>query len=162
MRGLAWRKPKSIVSKNTGGRRSKLQRRRAIIIFRNTSPNLGDPAGYHPRDQLPPTNVADVVDRNISRATETDDVLRRYLVLLRFARSTMLLVVSIVLGCILIFWAGVALAVVLAGLHIWLACGVGAGGTFACIFTAVRNIRRYLKRAKRALYDRPEDPDRRN
>jgi hypothetical protein len=88
--------------------------------------------------------VTDSVDRHVSRATETEEALQRYLTLLSFARSTILWVgVFLIVGS-LVFGVGVGVAVTVAGLNPWVAGGAGVGGSTIFIVTATRKIRRYL------------------
>lgn len=100
---------------------------------------------YHPRDQYRPANITDAVDRHVSRATETEDALQRYLRLLRFTRSTTLLIFLVTFVPGVIFAAGIAMAVAYAGLRPMEALGVGLGGSAASILTVVLAVSRWLR-----------------
>ena len=112
---------------------------------RTTASDSQGSASYRPRDQYRPANVTDAVDRHLSRATETEDALQRYLRLLRFTRSTTLLIVLVTFVPGVIFAAGIATAVAYAGLHPMEALGVGLGGSAASILTVVLAVSRWLR-----------------
>ena len=106
---------------------------------------------YRPRDQFSPSNGVDSLDRHISRATETEDSLDRYLRLLRFARSTTLVLATLALvGCAL-FGAGVGFAIAIAGLRPLAALAIGASGSTAFGITVFLRMRAYLRSGWRAL-----------
>ena len=108
---------------------------------RDTPPDSHGSTSYRPRDGDPPVDITDAIDRHVSRATETDELLQRYLRLLRFGRTTVLLIVL----TILIFVAGVGVAVVYAGLDPMETLGFGLGGSGVFILTAILVLRRGLK-----------------
>jgi hypothetical protein len=110
------------------------------------------PSGsYRPRDQFSPVNGVDSLDRHISRATETDESLQRYLKLLRFARSASLQITGLILVSCLIFGAGVGGAIVIAGIRPLVALGVGAGGSATFILTVALKVCPYLRAGLRLL-----------
>ena len=111
-----------------------------------------DFASYRPRDQLSPVNGVDSLDRHISRATETEDSLDRYLKLLRFVRSTTLLLAILLLTGCMVFGAGVGVAVAIAGLRPLTAAAIGASGSTAFGLTVVLRMRAYLRSGWRALF----------
>lgn len=91
------------------------------------------------------------LERLLIRATESDVSLQRYLTLFRFARwSAVAVVIALLVGS-MIFGAGVAVAVTVAGLHTGVAIGIGAGGSATFILTLTIQARRYLKVVLRAL-----------
>lgn len=131
-----------------GGRRHSRNHRGTGPVAARSQPNI---PSYRPRDELSPVNGVDSIDRHISRATETEDSLDRYLTLLRFFRSTVLqLAVLLLLGC-LTFGAGVGAAIVMAGLRPVVAVVIGAGGSTAFGLTAVIRLRTWLKSGLRML-----------
>lgn len=75
-------------------------------------------APYRPRDKSGPKNLLDWSDRHVSRATDDDAVLKRYLLLVvvLFAGAAVLVV-------------GSALAAQIAGVPLWALLGLGVGGT---------------------------------
>ena len=103
------------------------------------------------KDQFGTANLRAFLRGLISAATESDEALNRHLKLFRFARSTLLTIAVIALLGSLMFGAGVAAAVFLAGMHLGVAIGIGAGGSASFILTVVVRSRRYLKVALSAL-----------
>lgn len=112
----------------------------------------------------PAIGMGDLVHRILSESTVDDDALRRHLEVFRFARSTLLLLVSIAFGVWLIFGVGIAFAAAIAGVHIAAAAGIGAGGSATFVFVVVRTVRglfhrHYLKEILRAITQaNPQDP----
>lgn len=118
---------------------------RQHVGSRNTAAGTHGSTGYRPRDRYRPANITDSVDRHVSRATETEDSLQRYLRLLRFGRSTTLLIVLVIFVPGVIFASGVATAVAYAGLRPMEAVGVGLGGSAASTLTVLLTISRWLR-----------------
>jgi hypothetical protein len=112
---------------------------------RTTASGSHSSASYRPRDQYRPADVTDAVDRHLSRATEADDSLERYLRLLRFGRSTALVAGFSLFGGAAILGSGITVAVAYAGLPLLEALGFGAGGSAAIILTLVFAIRRWFR-----------------
>jgi hypothetical protein len=133
----------------TNGRR---RRRSHLTAGLDTASSQERFASYRPRDQFSPVNGVDSLDRHISRATETEDSLDRYLRLARFVRSTtLLLAILLLVGCLL-FGAGVGVAIAIAGLRPLAAVAIGASGSTAFALTVGVRIRGYLKAGWRALF----------
>jgi len=130
--GKCHRKPEHSLGRQRGG-------------THNTAPGSHGSTSYRPRDQYRPANVTDAVDRHVSRATETDDSLHRYLRLLRFGRSTALLIGLVLLVGVAIFASGIEVAVAYAGLRPKEALGVGAVGSAAFILTVVLAVTRWFR-----------------
>ncbi len=102
-------------------------------------------------DQYPTANMQDFVRGLISDATKNDDALRLHLKLFKFARSTALAVIAAALIASLIFGAGVALVVAVAGGHAAVTISIGASGSATFVVTAGVLCRRYVKSALTAL-----------
>src|ERR1035438_3808313 len=86
----------------------------------NAVPHVQTLDGYGPPRKSGPTQWIDVFNWHLWRATRRGGW--RYLALI--------CVVAVSTG-FLMFAAGAAVAVVFLGLHIWMACGIGAGGVIA-------------------------------
>lgn len=128
------------------------RRRRAHLREDVDSPaSQHDFVSYRPRDQSSPVNGVDSLDRHISRATETEDSLERYLRLLRFARATTLLLALLALVGSALFGVGVGFAIAIAGLRPLAAVAIGASGSAAFGITVVLRMRAYLAAGLRAL-----------
>jgi hypothetical protein len=84
---------------------------------------------YRPRDDQVPIGLCDLADRHLSRATESDQVLRRYLFLL-LGLCGMGIVLMIGAAALLL---GIITAVRFAGLSPWTAGGLGLTGTATAI-----------------------------
>jgi hypothetical protein len=113
------------------------------------------------KDQFGTANLWAFLRGLISAATQDDETLNRHLKLFRFVRGTVLTVAAVILLGSLIFGAGVAAAVALAGLHIAVAISIGAGGSASFIVTVVIRCRRYFRVFLRALSEiEPADPKR--
>ncbi len=97
------------------------------------------------KDQFGTANLRAFLRGLISAATESDETLSRHLKLFRFARSTILTAAAMILLGSLIFGAGVAAAVALAGMHVAVAISIGAGGSASFILTIVVRSRRYFR-----------------
>jgi hypothetical protein len=117
----------------------------------NDSGQLTQMAGADAKDQFGTANLRAFLRGLISAATESDEELNRHLKLFGFARSTLLAIAGIALLGSLIFGAGVAAAVFLAGMHLGVAISIGAGGSASFILTVVVRSRRYLKVVLSAL-----------
>ncbi len=118
-----------------------------------------------PPDQFVPVNLMQSVDRQIERAMETDNSMRRYRRLLRLVGS-MILMVTIVLvaGCIALV-RGVGAAHAIAGLPPQAAWGVGAGGTATVLLTVAFQVGRHIRgRRQRRLQisKRPDNAERKS
>jgi hypothetical protein len=110
-------------------------------------------------DQFGTVNLRAFLRALISAATENEETLNRHLKLLRFARATILTATAMMLLGSLIFGAGVAAAVVLAGMHVAVAISIGAGGSASFILTVFVRCRRYLRVFLGALSEiEPADP----
>jgi hypothetical protein len=84
---------------------------------------------YRPRDDRVPVDLCDLVDRHISRATESDPALRRYRLVLRE-----LCAVGMVLAfCGTALLLGIIAVVRLVGLSPWVAGGLGLLGTVTAV-----------------------------
>lgn len=94
----------------------------------------------HRRDHLPPADLHDLLDRQLSQATESNERLTRYLKL--FAA----LAVTTMLGA-LMFAIGIGAAASLAGLSSSTATSIGATGAVATLCAAIiwiaRKFRKY-------------------
>ena len=118
--------------------------------------NLGDVGqvaipGLSPRGRFDTANLRDCLLGLLSDVTENEETLSRNLKFFRFIRSTFREVVAAVLVGSLIFGAGVAAAVTVAGMHIAVALSIGAGGSATFILTAAVRSRRFFKAVLSAL-----------
>jgi hypothetical protein len=84
---------------------------------------------YRPRESRGPRDFLDWSDRHLSRATDDDQVLDRYVRALRALRSCVFSVALFALGSAALLIGGVMVAVHLAGVPLWAAIGIGGGGT---------------------------------
>lgn len=93
---------------------------------------------YRPRDSRAPVDGYDLVDRHLSRATESNAMLRRYRLFLRE-----LCIVGVVLACCgTVLTLGIVAAVRLAGLPPWVAGTLGLMGTGTTVAVAAAKARR--------------------
>jgi hypothetical protein len=119
--------------------------------------------GWKKPDQLETENVR--LASLILEAMKDDEKLGRFLKILGFFRSTLLLVIAVIVGSSLILGAGIALTLAQAGIHVTVAISFGAGGsaTFNASFYigCRRSLGRYLGTLREmALHDSPVDPER--
>ena len=132
-------------SRKNGRRRQQKNSDRQDADVGSTAAPSRDSTSYHPRDQYRPANITDAVERHVSRATEAEDLLERYLRLLRFGRSTALLIVLTLFVAGAILTCGIAIAVTYAGLRPMEAVGVGLGGSAASVLTVVLAVNRWFR-----------------
>jgi hypothetical protein len=102
-------------------------------------------------DQFGTANLRATLRGLISAATKNDETLNRHLKLFRCVCSMILTGLAMVLLASLLFGAGVAAAVALAGMHVAVAISIGASGGASFIVTMIVGGRRYLKVILRAL-----------
>jgi hypothetical protein len=183
--GLAWRKARR--STGNGCRVEVTEAANGMIVVRNSKDRRGPAVKYTAdewnafivrakngefddksldvqttekdiKDQFGTANLRAFLRGLISAATETDEMLNRHLRFLQFVRSTIFTAVAMVLFGSLLFGAGVAAAVALAGMHVAVAVSIGAGGSASFILTIAVRSRRYLRVILRALseIDPPE------
>jgi hypothetical protein len=95
------------------------------------APHVQKSDNYTPPRKNGKTRWIDILSWHLWRATKRGGW--RYL--------TLICVVTISVG-FLIFAVGVAVAIAFAGLHLWMAYGIGAGGAVAFIAALAHKIRR--------------------
>jgi hypothetical protein len=88
-------------------------------------PELGTSGAYRPRDDHGPTDLRDLADRHIARATESNDMHKRYVALLRELRKFSLMILVVVLAFILAILA----AAFMVGISPWATAGALTGGS---------------------------------
>jgi membrane protein implicated in regulation of membrane protease activity len=89
----------------------------------------------------PPRNFLEWSDRHLTRATDDDRMLDRYL---RILTSMLLIGLFVLVGMLLLF-GGVMAAIHFAGVPPWGAVGVGGGGTAIVAYFIRRAVRRGLR-----------------
>ncbi|WP_433734885.1 hypothetical protein ACQP0C_41810 (plasmid) [Nocardia sp. CA-129566] len=112
-----------------------------------------------PRQQKAPENVLDSVDRQLLRATADDYTLTRYLTLLRFLRSTVLMVGGIVVVAAAVFGVGIGAALYLAGVSLKMTVGFSALGSGITIGVATSKGGAIVRLVKRATTGNEETSD---
>jgi len=99
------------------------------------------------REDLPPANCLDLIDRHLSRAVESDESAERYQ---RVLKGTTLWVGTSVLVCMLGLGFGVAVACLLLS-SLTMAVGIGAGATTLGTAMFLLGRRRMITARRRAL-----------
>lgn len=79
---------------------------------------------YRPRDDRPPEHNQDLIDRHVSRATESDSMSKRYILLIREFRN----LIWIIVFSVLLLAGGISAAVAVAGVSPWVATGAAVAG----------------------------------
>jgi hypothetical protein len=90
----------------------------------------------------------------IASATKSDVALRRHLRLLRAVRFTILAVFGTLLIGVSFFAAGIAAALILAGIHPTVAIIFGTGGSATVVFTSFVKIRHAVRTWLKELHGR--------
>jgi hypothetical protein len=103
------------------------------------------------RGQPQETNLRQAIRGLIRDATVDEESLRRHLKVFRFFRSTILVILTAVLLGAMLFGAGIAAAVAIAGIRLPVAVGIGAMGSGTFVLTVAVKMRRYLKVLVNAL-----------
>lgn len=94
--------------------------------FRLRGYGMADVVGPVGSDLTPPGNLVELVDKHLTRATESPEMLRRYVWLL-----------FVLVACALAMVAGTAFIVVHLHVHVLGASGIAGGGVFMFAVTAV-------------------------
>jgi choline-glycine betaine transporter len=113
----------------------------------------GQPSASKPdrRGDSAERNLRESLRGLIRDATQSEEELRRHLKLFRFVRSTILgMLCALLLGSLL-FGAGIAAVVAIAGIHLAVAMSIGAAGTGTFVATVAIQARRWVRAVLRAL-----------
>jgi hypothetical protein len=97
------------------------------------------------------TNLRESIRGLIRDATLSEEALGRHLKLFRFFRSTVLVILCVLLLGSLVFGAGCAAAAAALGVHLTVAMGIGAAGTATFVATVTIRARRWIRVVLRAL-----------
>jgi hypothetical protein len=115
-------------------------------VGRPAKASNGRRGSYRPRCDRPPNDALDAIDRHLLRATESDDVLARYRLIVREVRRGVVVVATVIFACALLGGVGVGAVVLVFGKSVQLGVGVGAAVGAAALVESGYLARRWLRR----------------